>query len=210
MAGNMQHNSIKEAGGPPSASILRRLYPEITTVKASESRVGTNSVSTTSTADTHLTAPSTQDVLLKLVGGTPLETQLQGVLIQPGDPAGYRDGILLRCLCSVHATAPTLRSRFTLQQHSSQAEVSITVLHGHQMQWQCARVMAVCRATADPQQGDKGHTALAAWAEECAVPWVPQGTSIGWPDASNICAELFLKLCILQMSTAQHTHHAFT
>ena len=71
----------------------------------------------------HLTTPSMQDVLLRLVRGTPLENQLQAVLNQPGDPTSYKDGALLQCLCSVNATAPTLRSRFTLQQHSSQAEV---------------------------------------------------------------------------------------
>ena len=35
------HSSTKETGGQPSASILKRLYPDVTTVKVSSCRVGT-------------------------------------------------------------------------------------------------------------------------------------------------------------------------
>ena len=64
-----------------------------------------------------------QDVLAGLVRGTPLEEQLQARLVQLGDPKSYSGRLVEQTLCAVNATAPTLRSRFTLQQHSSQAEV---------------------------------------------------------------------------------------
>ena len=144
----MQHSS-KKTGVPPHASVLQRLYPEITTVKA-RSLMGTRQISRPHLV-TALTPPTLQDVLLKLVTGTPLESQLTTVLIQPGDPSTYRDGTLLQCLCAVNATAPVLRSRFTLQQHSSQAEVISWDSRPPIARKSVQGMMAVCWTSADHQ-----------------------------------------------------------
>lgn len=65
-----------------------------------------------------------QDTLLQVSGGW--EEQLQALLFQSGDPSSYVDDLLGQSLCACNESALELKGRFTLQQHSSQLEVSCT------------------------------------------------------------------------------------
>jgi hypothetical protein len=64
-----------------------------------------------------------QDIIMRIAGPGAQQEQLRLQLIKRADPSCYTEDLLSRVLCSVNSTAPELKERFTLQQHSSQSEV---------------------------------------------------------------------------------------
>lgn len=65
-----------------------------------------------------------QEFLLQVSGEW--QQQLRALWFQSGDPSSYVDDLLGQSLCACNGTALELKGRFTLQQHSSQLEVSCT------------------------------------------------------------------------------------
>ncbi len=88
-------SSQRQAHSQPP-SVLQRLYPGISSLR---------------------------EALLKLAGAHGLHEQLEGVLVRPGDPTSYSEGLLHSTLVHIPANAPPLPERFTLQQQSTQTEV---------------------------------------------------------------------------------------
>ena len=88
---------------PQQPSVLHQLYPGIRSLK---------------------------EALLRLADAHGLRDQLALALVREGDPAAYSRGLLDNTLVSVASNAPPLPQRFSLQQHSSQAEVWCTPVMG--------------------------------------------------------------------------------
>jgi hypothetical protein len=73
-----------------------------------------------------------QDAVIKISGVW--EEQLNAQLMQSCDPSGYVDGLLGQGLCICNGSAPDLKGRFTLQQHSSQMEVNLAKCSTYMLQ----------------------------------------------------------------------------
>lgn len=85
---------------PQQPSVLHQLYPGISSLK---------------------------EALLRLVSAHGLHEHLALELVHGDDPAAYSKALLDSVLVSVASNAPPLPQRFSLQQHSSQAEVCCTL-----------------------------------------------------------------------------------
>ena len=68
---------------------------------------------------------SSQDTLLRICGPGAQQDLLRLQLVKPRDPFTYAEALVSQVLCTVNSNPPPLDRSFTLQQHSSQSEVSI-------------------------------------------------------------------------------------
>ena len=84
---------------PQQPSVLHQLYPGLSSLK---------------------------EALLRLASAHGLREHLALELVRADDPAAYSKALLDSTLVSVASNAPPLPQRFSLQQHSSQAEVWCT------------------------------------------------------------------------------------
>jgi hypothetical protein len=73
---------------------------------------------------------SLREALLRLADAHGLRDQLALALVREGDPAAFSKALLDNALVSVALNAPPLPQRFSLQQHSSQAEVRCSPVLG--------------------------------------------------------------------------------